>query len=94
MLFALRRLAPMWLGVSLVVMSLLCSVVEAKEGKGGKHFSSKPIPQVPPASLSDKLYFGLGVACVLVVAGVRTWTKVRAGEPIPGYTQATYMKVE
>ena len=64
---------------------------KAAEGISSKGIK-KPIPHVPPPTMQQKLLFGAGVATILVVAAVRTYTKVRAGEPIPGYTQATYMK--
>jgi len=69
---------------------------EKKEGsKGEKSKStkpSKPIPHLPPPTTQQYLLFGVGVAVVFIIAAVRTYTKVRAGEPIPGYTQAKYMK--
>jgi hypothetical protein len=81
----------------LLLAAALLFAVAAGEGCSGPHvlganFKDYRIPKRASATGAELGLFVAGVAGVLGVSAIVTYFKVRTGEPLPGYTQAQYMK--
>ena len=65
---------------------------DSSSHKLGASFTNWAVPHRTSSTVVDKVVFAGVILGVVGIAALVTLQKVRTGEPLPGYTQAVYMK--